>query len=83
LMRQQDIMTRLLESEKAMREREYDDKRESNTPGGYEPSNPENYLEYKRKKSREVELLRTVPTDLKPYYRDKVNNYFLNFEIDN
>ena len=83
ILRQQDIMTRLLESEKAMREREYDDKRESNTPGSYEPSNPENYLEYKRQKSREVELLRTVPADLKPYYRDKVNDYFLNFEIDN
>ena len=83
LMRQQDIMTRLLESEKAMREREYDDKRESNTPGGYEPSNPEKYLEYKMQKSREVELLRTVPADLKPYYRDKVNDYFLNFEINN
>jgi len=83
LIRQQDIMTRLLESEKAMREREYDDKRESNTPGAYEPSNPEDYLEYKRQKSREVELLRTVPADLKPYYRDKVNDYFLNFENDN
>lgn len=81
--RQQDIMIRLLESEKALREREYDDKRESKTPGDYEPSNPENYLEYKRKKSNEVELLRTVPPDLKPYYRDKVNDYFLNFEIDN
>lgn len=83
LKRQEDIMIRLLESEKAMREREYDDKRESNSPGNYEPSNPENYLEYKRQKSREVELLRTVPADLKPYYRDKVNDYFLNFEINN
>jgi len=83
LKRQQDIMIRLLESEKAMREREYDDKRESNSPGEYEPSNPENYLEYKRKKSNEVELLRTVPPDLKPYYRDRVNDYFLNFETDN
>ncbi len=83
LKRQEDIMIRLLESEKAMREREYDDRRESNSPGEYEPSNPENYLEYKRQKSREVELLRTVPADLKPYYRDKVNDYFLNFEIKN
>lgn len=83
LKRQQDIMIRLLESEKALREREYDDKRESQSPGTYEPSNPENYLEYKRKKSNEVELLRTVPPDLKPYYRDRVNDYFLNFESDN
>jgi len=83
LKRQEDILIRLLESEKALREREYDDKRESNRPGSYEPSNPEEYLEYKRKKSKEVELLRTVPADLKPYYRDKVNDYFLNFESNN
>ena len=83
LKRQEDIMIRLLESEKAMREREYDNKRESETPGSFEPSNPENYLRYKERKSREVELLRTVPADLRPYYRQKVNDYFLNFENNN
>jgi len=80
LKRQQDILTRLLESEKAEREREYDNKRESNSPNSYEKSNPEEYLEYNRRKAREVELLRTVPPDLKPYYKDRVNDYFLNFE---
>jgi hypothetical protein len=80
LRRQQDILTRLLESEKAEREREYDNKRESNSPNSYEKSNPEEYLEYNRRKAREVELLRTVPPDLKPYYKDRVNDYFLNFE---
>lgn len=80
LRRQQDILTRLLESEKAEREREYDDKRESNSPNSYEKSNPEEYFEYNRRKAREVELLRTVPPDLKPYYKDRVNDYFLNFE---
>lgn len=78
--RQQDILTRLLESEKAEREREYDDKRQSNSPDSFEPSNPEEYLEYNRRKAREVELLRTVPPELKPYYKDRVNDYFLNFE---
>ena len=80
LKRQQDILTRLLESEKAEREREYDNKRESNSPNSYERSNPEEYLEYNRRKAREVELLRTVPPDLKPYYKERVNDYFLNFE---
>jgi hypothetical protein len=80
LRRQEDILTRLLESEKAEREREYDNKRESNAAGEYERSNPEKYLEYNRKKAREVELLRTMPPDLKPYYKDRVNDYFLNFE---
>lgn len=80
LKRQQDIMTRLLKSEKAMREREYDNKRESNTAKTFEPSNPEKYLEYNKRKAREIELLRTVPPDLNPYYKDRVNEYFLNFE---
>ncbi len=80
LKRQEEIMTRLLKSEKAEREREYDDKRESNRPKDYEPSNPEKYLEYNKRKAREVELLRTVPPDLSPYYKERVNDYFLNFE---
>ncbi len=80
LERQQDIMIRLLESEKAQREREYDDKRESDSPKPYEPVEPEEYLEYQRKKAREIEFLRTVPPELKPYYKNRVNDYFLNFE---
>jgi hypothetical protein len=78
--RQQEIMTRLLESEKADREREQDNKRESQTPGQYNPSIPPTMLEYQRLKSREVELLRTMPPYLKPYYKERVNQYFLNFE---
>lgn len=78
--RQQDILTRLLESEKAEREREYDEKRESNSPKPYGPSNPERYMEYNKRKAREIELLRTMPPNLKPYYKERVNEYFLNFE---
>ena len=80
LKRQQEILTRLLKSEKAEREREYDNKRESNAPNPYEPSNPERYIEYNKRKAREVEMLRTLPPDLKPYYKERVNDYFLNFE---
>lgn len=78
--RQQDILTRLLESEKADREREQDNKRESKSPGLFDPINPAQYIDYNKIKSREVELLRTVPANLKPYYKDRVNEYFLNFE---
>ncbi len=78
--RQQEIITRLLESEKADREREQDNKRESKAPGQYDPVNPYEYLDYNKLKSREVELLRTVPANLMPYYKDRVNEYFLNFE---
>ena len=78
--RQQDILTRLLQSEKAEREREQDNKRKSTEARSYELSSPENFFEYQKAKAKEVELLRTVSPSLKPYYRNKVNEYFLNFE---
>ena len=39
-------------------------------------SNPNQFLEYKRVKEKEMELLNTVPPSLTPYYKEKVNNYF-------
>jgi hypothetical protein len=74
--RQKDIMTRLLEHEKAQREREFDEKRKSNEAINQEFSNPTEYLKYKEKKAKELELLKTIPPSLKPYYKNKVNEYF-------
>jgi hypothetical protein len=74
--RQQDILTRLLESEKAEREREQDEQRKSNEAKNQELSNPSQFLEYKRIKEKELELLNTVPPSLTPFYKEKVNNYF-------
>lgn len=76
LKRQQDILTRLLESEKAERERDQDNKRESKENKFEDFSNQKQFLEYKRKKEKEVELLRTVPPALTPYYKQKVSQYF-------
>ncbi|MCW5899741.1 MAG: hypothetical protein KIT10_10760 [Flavobacteriales bacterium] len=78
--RQQDIMTRLLEHEKAERERELDQKRTSNEGIDQPPADPARYFEHMRRKAREAELLRTVPPGLKPYYRDRVNAYFGTFD---
>jgi hypothetical protein len=81
LWRQQEILTRLLESEKAERERELDEKRESTEAKKLYFSNPKEFLEYKRLKIQEEELLRKVPSGLKPFYKNKVNEYF--YTIDN
>jgi len=78
--RQQEILTRLLESEKAQLEREMDEKRESNEAININKSNPNNFLEYKRLKLKESELLKTIPISLKSFYKNKVNEYFYNFE---
>ncbi len=74
--RQQEILTRLLESEKAEKEREMDEKRESNESKNENLSNPNVFLEYNRLKLKEAELLKTVPPSLIPYYKNKVNQYF-------
>ncbi|MBA3664943.1 MAG: DUF4175 domain-containing protein [Bacteroidetes bacterium] len=74
--RQQDILSKLLESEKAEREREQDEQRKSNEAKNENLSNPGQFLEYKRLREKELELLNTVPPSLTPYYKEKVNNYF-------
>lgn len=77
--RQQDILIRLLESERAEREREQDERRESREASDYSLSNPGEFFEYNRRKQREIELLKTMPPALKPYYKNKVNEYFIKF----
>lgn len=76
LKRQQDILTRLLESEKAERERDQDEQRKSEEAKKQFERNPAALEEYKRMKEKELELLRTVPPALNSYYRQKVSEYF-------
>jgi hypothetical protein len=80
LMRQKQILTRLLQSEKAEMEREKEEKRESIEGKNKYSRNPEDFSKYKRVQQNEVELLRTVPPSLKPFYKNKVDQYFFNFE---
>lgn len=74
--RQQEIITRLLEAEKAQRERELDDERESQQAKEFEREIPEAFEEYIKAKQKEIELLKTVPPKLNPYYKKEVNEYF-------
>ncbi len=80
LMRQQEILTRMLKSEKAEMEREMKEERESKEAKEQKYRNPDELFEYKQSQSNEMELLRTVPPGLKPFYKNKVNEYFFNFE---
>jgi hypothetical protein len=66
----------MLEHDKASREQEKENKRQSNEIKEHEFSNPNQFLEYKRKKEKELELLKSIPPSLRPYYKDKVNEYF-------
>jgi hypothetical protein len=74
--RQQEILTRLLDSEKAIMEREMDDKRESKSAKDDFERNLIRYEEYKMKKLSEVELLRLQTPGLNVYYRMKASAYY-------
>ncbi|MCC6601117.1 MAG: DUF4175 domain-containing protein [Crocinitomicaceae bacterium] len=76
LRRQQDIMIRLLKAENAERVREQENQRKSNEAHDFPTSNPMKYEEYMRRKEQETELLKTLPPNLKPYYKEKANSYF-------
>ena len=74
--RQEEIMTRLLEAENAQKERELDDEREAEQSKTIERNIPEAFEEYIKAKEKEIELLKTVPLKLNPYYKKEVNEYF-------
>jgi hypothetical protein len=74
--RQEEILTKMLESEKAEKEREMDEKRQSNEAKNENYRNQNDFLEYNRTKQKETELLKTVPPSLVPFFKAKVNQYF-------
>ena len=74
--RQKEILTRLLEAEKSMREQNMDEERKGETAKDYQKEFPRAFEEYLRLKEKELELLKTVPPKLYPYYKKEVNDYF-------
>ena len=76
LLRQKEITTRLLETEKSLREQEQDDKRSSRSGDDVSRPVPPALQKYLTDQKELLELYKTVPPQLKPYYRDMVENYF-------
>jgi len=74
--RQKNIMTRLLESEKALLERGYEEKRESTSGKNAQNGNKIRFDEYNKMKLKQIELLRTIDPSYNKYYKDKANEYF-------
>jgi hypothetical protein len=79
-LRQQEILTRLLEAENAIRERDLDNKRESNTGKEIPNEIPAAFEKYLKAKEKQIDLLKTVPPSLNPYYKQEVNEYFQKIE---
>jgi uncharacterized phage infection (PIP) family protein YhgE len=78
--RQKEIETRLLESDKSERERDMDNKRKSETGIEKTRINPPSLDEFLKLKEQQIELLKTIPPNLTPYYKKEVNQYFQTIE---
>ena len=76
LMRQQEIITNLLDMETADREQEKEEKRESKTADQINRKLPPEIEEYLKNRESMVETYRTVPPTLKPFYKKLVEKYY-------
>ena len=78
--RQQQIMTRMLEHEKAEMEREKEERRQSHEgKDTYHQPSPSDLEKLKKLQDKNMELFRSVPPTLSPYYKAKVDDYFYKF----
>lgn len=77
--RQQQIMTRLLQHEKAEMEREKEERRESHEGKDmYQPSQSD-LEKFKHLQDKNLDMFHTTPPSLTPYYKSKVDDYFYKF----
>ena len=74
--RQKQIETRMLEAEKAQRNQEMDEEREASRPSVISREIPPGFEKYLELKKKEIELLKTIPIELNPFYKKEVNDYF-------
>ncbi len=75
LIRQNQIMTRLLEAEKAEIERDFDEKRESETADQEFYSNPVKYFEFNKQEKNRLENLDQNLFKLNNFYNKKYRKY--------
>ena len=76
MLRQKEILTRLLEAEKSVRDQEQDDKRSSQQAQDISRPIPPLLQKYITDQKQLLELYKTVPPQLKPYYKNMVEQYF-------
>ena len=75
--RSKRIESRMLESQKAQEKRDQEEKRKSNEyKGSHFDRKIDEYL-YQQSLKKNQEFLRSNPIEYAPYYKDKINDYYL------
>ena len=74
--RQEQILTRLLEAERAELNREQEERRRGEEARQQQFEIPSDLLEYHKKRSQESELLQRFHPTLRPFYQQRTQEYF-------
>lgn len=77
LQRNQEIISRMLESQKAQEKRDQEEKRKSNEYKGSKFERVVDELFYEQQRKKNQEFLKMQPIEFTPYYKTKINSYYL------
>nr|WP_315417357.1 DUF4175 family protein [uncultured Pedobacter sp.] len=81
LNRQKELLTKLLEAEKAERDQEEDSKRESKAAKEFPPSYQKMVDQFKKQQQNGNDMLQKLPPSLNYYYKNKVAEYLKSLNI--
>ncbi|MBO4327882.1 MAG: hypothetical protein J5831_00560 [Bacteroidales bacterium] len=77
LERNREIVSRMLESEKAQQKRDQDERRKSNEYKGSKFERQVDPLYYEQRLKKSQEFLKQQPIQYQPYFKSKINEYYL------
>lgn len=80
IMRQEQILSKLLEADKSIRERDLEKKREANSNKNEFNRNPTDFTSYKSFELKQKESLKTIPPSFNLFYKRRISDYFNTFE---
>jgi hypothetical protein len=82
LNRQKDLLTKLLEAEKAQRDQEEDSKRESKAAKEFPPSYQKMVDQFKKQQQNGNDMLQKLPPNLNYYYKNKITEYLKSLNME-
>jgi len=81
LQRQKELLTKLLDAEKAERDQEEDSKRESKAAKEFPPSYQKMLDQYKKQQLNGSDMLQKLPPSLNYYYKNKISEYLKSLSL--
>ncbi|MBC6110140.1 DUF4175 family protein [Pedobacter fastidiosus] len=81
LQRQKELLTKLLDAEKAERDQEEDSKRESKAAKEFPPSYQKMLDQYKKQQQNGSDMLQNLPPSLNYYYKNKIAEYLKSLSL--